>query len=321
MAKVFFSYSHADEELRNELEIHLAALKRQGLISAWHDRRIYAGQDFDREINVHLEDADIILFLISPNFIASDYCYNVEVKRALERRSKGEAEVLPVILRSCDWKDLPFGKLLAVPTDGKAVTKFADRDEAFLDIVKAIKRVLKGVEGENGTGEASTVAVGAPTGVRAAGGSDISRSSNLRVKRSFSDREKDKFEQEAFEYIANYFEESLAELERRNSGISTNFRRISANRFSATVYQGGKKVTQCSIWLADGSSGFSQGICYLYGDYMVGSLNDYLSVNDDGYMQYLQPVGMLFRSHGKDKKLSYEGAAEYYWGDLLSHMQ
>src|SRR5262249_6285750 len=119
MATLFFSYSHRDEDLRDELETHLAALKRQGVIETWHDRRIGAGQEVDNTISEHLEDADIILLLVSPYFIASDYCYDVEMARAMERHDAKLARVIPVILHPCDWHNLPFGKLLATPKDGK----------------------------------------------------------------------------------------------------------------------------------------------------------------------------------------------------------
>ncbi|CAX17041.1 protein of unknown function (plasmid) [Methylorubrum extorquens DM4] len=100
MATVFFSYSHVDEGLRDRLEIALSALKRQGLIEAWHDRRLIAGDDFDRGVRSELERANVILLLVSPDFIASDYYYGVETTRALEFHERDEARVIPVILRS-----------------------------------------------------------------------------------------------------------------------------------------------------------------------------------------------------------------------------
>src|ERR1044072_2186300 len=99
MAVAFFSYSHRDEALRDELEVHLATLKRQGLIEAWHDRRITAGDDFAGVISEHLERADIILLLVSPYFLNSNYCYDVEMTRALERHREKTARVIPVILQ------------------------------------------------------------------------------------------------------------------------------------------------------------------------------------------------------------------------------
>jgi hypothetical protein len=143
MSVLFFSYSHLDESLRDQLETHLSSLRRQGTISSWHDRRITAGTEFGGAIDSNLDLADVILLLISPDFIASDYCYEREMSRALERHQKGEARVIPVILRPCDWHGLPFGKLLATPKDGRPVTMWPNIDEAFLDIVNAIKSALR----------------------------------------------------------------------------------------------------------------------------------------------------------------------------------
>ena len=142
VATVFFSYCHVDEALRDRLEVALHAMKRQKLITTWHDRRIIAGEDFDRDVRVELERADVILLLVSPDFIASDYCYDVEMLRALERHAAREARVIPVILRACDWRSLPFGKLLAAPRDGKPIRSWPDIDEAFLDVAKKIRAAL-----------------------------------------------------------------------------------------------------------------------------------------------------------------------------------
>lgn len=135
VTKLFFSYSHADEDLRDTLEKHLSALKHQGLIETWHDRRILLGDELDNEIADNLEQADVILLLISADFIASRYCYSVEMKRAIERHETGKARVIPVILRSCDWHDTPFGKLMAAPKDGRPVKSWPDLDDAFLNVV------------------------------------------------------------------------------------------------------------------------------------------------------------------------------------------
>src|ERR1017187_8236343 len=110
-------------------------MKRQKVIEAWHDRKIIAGSVIDDAIDKQLNASDVILLLISPDFIASDYCYDKEVLRALKRHSEGTARVIPVILRPCDWHGLPFGKLLATPTDGRPITMWPNIDQAFLDVV------------------------------------------------------------------------------------------------------------------------------------------------------------------------------------------
>lgn len=140
--QVFFCYSRNDEELRDELANHLTMLKRQQVISAWYDRDITAGSDWVGEINAYLNTAQIILLLISADFLASDYCYDVELARAMQRHAAGEARVIPVILRPCDWQTAAFGTLRALPKNGLPITKWGDRDEAFLNVVQGIRAAI-----------------------------------------------------------------------------------------------------------------------------------------------------------------------------------
>ncbi len=108
---VFLSYSHRDEALRERLETHLALLRREGRIAIWHDRKIRGGETWAERISDHLEAADVVLLLVSADFLASDYCYQTEMRRALERHRAGSARVVPVVLRPCDWQSGAFGKL------------------------------------------------------------------------------------------------------------------------------------------------------------------------------------------------------------------
>lgn len=144
---LFYSYAHADETLRDELDKHLKLLQRQGIITAWHDRDITAGTEWATAIDQNLNTADIILLLISANFLASDYCYETELTRALDRHTKGEARIIPIILKACDWESAPFGKLQALPiahgAGAKAVTTWNNQDEAFLAIVKGIRKAAE----------------------------------------------------------------------------------------------------------------------------------------------------------------------------------
>lgn len=143
--KLFYSYSNKDEELRRELEKHLSLLRREGKINDWHFRNIEAGAEWEHEIDRNIETAKIILLLISPDFMFSEYCYCVEMDRAMARHKSGESRAIPVILRPVDWKGAPFGKLQALPRNGKAVTSWANCDEAFLDISIGIRRVCEGI--------------------------------------------------------------------------------------------------------------------------------------------------------------------------------
>ncbi len=145
--EIFYSYSHKDEELREELNTHLKLLERQHLIKGWHDRCITAGTEWAGKIDEHLESAQVILLLISNYFMASDYCWDVELKRAMERHEAGEARVIPIILRPVDMKGAPFSKLQALPKDAKPVTKWGDRDEAFVNITQGIRKVVESLAG------------------------------------------------------------------------------------------------------------------------------------------------------------------------------
>lgn len=142
---IFYVYSHKDEALREELEKHLCILKRQGLTIEWSDRRIGAGMEWSGEIQTHLNTSHIILLLVSPDFMVSDYCYDVEVKRAMERHQTGEACVIPIILRQVYWEGAPFGGLQALPKDAKPVlsSHWHDLDEAFFDVAQGIRRVVE----------------------------------------------------------------------------------------------------------------------------------------------------------------------------------
>src|SRR5205814_636634 len=137
------SYAHKDKRLRDQLETQLSLLKHEGLISSWYDRNIGAGEKWASEINMHLNTAQIILLLISPDFMASHYCYSIEMKRAMERHEAGEALVIPIILRPVDWKGAPFEKLQFLPTGARPVTTWKNRDEAFLDIARGIRKAVE----------------------------------------------------------------------------------------------------------------------------------------------------------------------------------
>ena len=143
---VFFSYSHKDKALRDELARHLRPLKISGIITDWHDGEIVPGDEWDREIQKNLNLAQIILLLVSSDFIGSRYCQEIEISRAIERHRAGEARVIPIILRRCLWELTPFGELQALPRHGKPVTDtiaWPTRDDAFHNIAKGIQNAAR----------------------------------------------------------------------------------------------------------------------------------------------------------------------------------
>jgi formylglycine-generating enzyme required for sulfatase activity len=137
--KVFCSYSHNDEPLKDELAKHLTMLERQGITSTWHDRKIPPGKEWDQQINENLNTADIILLLVSSDFIFSKYCWDVEVTKAIERHEAGEACVIPIILRNVFWQDAPFAKLQALPKNAQPIKSWSNQDDAFTNVAQGIK--------------------------------------------------------------------------------------------------------------------------------------------------------------------------------------
>jgi hypothetical protein len=162
--KVFISYSHADEWLKDELIAHFSALNRNGLVDLWHDRKIPAGGLLNDEIDETLKSSDLFLFLISPNFLQSDYCFHTEYLAAVKRRMTGDAEIIPIIVRACDWDVGGLRRFNALPRDGIPVTEGAvsradiqQRDKPWLQVIEGIKGVIEMLKKK---GQAPKVAAG-----------------------------------------------------------------------------------------------------------------------------------------------------------------
>jgi tetratricopeptide (TPR) repeat protein len=141
--KILYSYSHKDQDYRDQLERHLSNLKRRYNLQTWFDRQIKAGDNWEAVLEENLNTADLIFLLISPDFMYSDYCYNKEMTRALERHARKEAKVIPIIVRRVDWKDAPFSHLQILPTDAKPVKSWEDSDEAYYDIVLGVEEAIQ----------------------------------------------------------------------------------------------------------------------------------------------------------------------------------
>ncbi|QLC22864.1 toll/interleukin-1 receptor domain-containing protein [Parasphingopyxis sp. CP4] len=313
MASVFVSYSHEDEALRDEFEVHLSMLKRDEAISVWHDRRMLPGDAIDDVISSYLSDADIVVLLVSPQFLDSYYCYEKEMLAALDQHEKGISRVIAVILRPCDWQSAPFAGTLVAPTDGKPVTKWPSSDDAFLDVVQSIRRVLE----DHKTSDPQQ-AEEMDNHQTSKTNDPEPRSSNLRIKSEFSEADKDKFVDESYDYIKKFFGNSLEALKSRNDEIDFRMRETGDDRFSATLYRGGKKVSECTIYV--GSDHRSRTISY--SDQASGHSNSYrLSVRaeTDDYKIYLSSSFSMY--HDRDKKLNPEGASELFWSELIEDIQ
>jgi CheY-like chemotaxis protein len=163
---LFYSYAHEDEPLRDELQGHLKILERRGLLAPWHDRQILAGADWSATIDRHLEIAELVLLLISKDFMESDYIFGRELSKAMERHADGRSVVVPVFVRAVDLQpedadDIPFLKLQGLPTDLRAVTSWPNRDEAWTNVAKGLRAVVKSIR-ERRVAEAPVASAAAP---------------------------------------------------------------------------------------------------------------------------------------------------------------
>lgn len=323
MAQVFFSYSHDDEALRDQLEKHLASLRYEGAIESWHDRRILPGDNLDASIDVQIDSAELILLLVSSSFLSSRYCYTIEMQRALERHQRGECKVVPVILRACDWHNTPLGSLMAVPRDGKPITSWTNPDEAYTDVVRQIRALLQHMQPRAASRPPSApafhVSPDQPQAITAGEFTTIDRprSSNLRLRKTFSDFDKDQFAHEGFDYIRRFFENSLAELQQRNPGIQGTLRGLGDTGFSASICREGRVVSECSIAIG---ADFGRNSITYSSSVTGGGYNEMLSIGVDDQDIFFQSLMGGHRA-GSSSKLSAEGAAELLWGMLLAPLQ
>ncbi|MBY0564935.1 MAG: toll/interleukin-1 receptor domain-containing protein [Hyphomonadaceae bacterium] len=310
--KLFISYSHADAALLQTLKTHLKPLERVGTIAPWFDGYLLPGDDIDFRVRSALQGAELIALLISPDFLASDYCYEVEMETAVARDERGEARVIPIIARECQWHSAPFGRLLAVPTDGKPIMsmQWPDKDAAWTIVAKGIEAAAKSpvASPASSQGEASPASINAPRS---------SRPMPVVSPKRVTDRDRDEFKQSAFDHIARRFDDSLAALA---GDLSGSLRRIDANRFTATIYRSGSKVAACTVWIGGGSWG-ANSICYVGNDSgETNSMNESLSVEDRDGDLGLKP--QFASVHGRSAgMLDADQAAEHLWAEFVRRLK
>ena len=312
MAKIFISYSHKDEEYLNRLKSHFSTMRRTGQIEIWYDREIYAGDEFDSEISRNLENADIILLLASANFLDSDYCYTKELTIALERHSKGDVEVIPVILTDCDWKSSPFGRLQATPKDGKPISNFERPDKGYLQVVEDIKKVL---------GRTVSIRSDVPFGVKPPDNAEFRAvhlqsqeypkapaASDLRIARELTDRDRDEKCGEGIRYLFKFFENSLEQLSDRYTEIETVFRKRRQDGFECTIYLNGQQACHCGIWGHKDRFGPIE-IRYSVEGISEGSYNERITIGTDCYRIGYKPIM-------SESLFTINEMAEHLWGLL-----
>jgi hypothetical protein len=311
MGKAFISYSHRDEKALERLHIHLAMLRREGKIAAWYDREILAGDDVDAEISASLAESEIFLALVSPDFLASNYCYEREMTEALERHAKGTLRVVPIILEPCDWKSTPLSKLKALPKDGKAISTWTNENVAYLDVVTELRRM---------TSESTHIQQRSTKENETIPSPDKREVRRYRIKKEFDSIDRDEFRGQAFRAIQDFFRQSIDELNEIGDSIRARFEAMNDLAFSCTILNKGNRGREAHITVhADGGKAFSGDISYSYGRRAsANTANGFIRVKANEYELYLE-LDNFSQGRAKDGEvLSAEQAAEALWQDFTS---
>lgn len=266
---VFLSYAHEDESHRRALEKHLAALRREGRINLWHDRRVLPGQRFDTAIDAALERADVVLLLVSADFLDSDYCFTVELERALARERDGVACVIPVIVSPCDWNRTPFAKFVAAPRDGLPVTRWPTWDDAYADVAGRVRDVVDAL-----------AAVRAPASAEAVAGAH-----RRAGRRLFSDSERLRFLRAAHADVLRHLEALAQAMGERAPPYAGEITRVGSDMSRCRIRHAGTLLRECVIWLVP------ERCCIAYASTRTPAFDEGIGVCADDQALFLCPLG------------------------------
>ncbi|HVZ15281.1 MAG TPA: toll/interleukin-1 receptor domain-containing protein [Bauldia sp.] len=302
-ATAFISYSHLDERVLGRLHKHLAMLQREGLISIWHDRRIAPGDKIDGKIDAAFGQSDLFLPLVSADFLASPYCYDREMKAAVARSNQGSMRIVPIIAEPCDWLASPLAVFKALPTDGKAISLFANENVALLDVTSGLRELLSEAEPPI---RPSDEAITTPTSTR-----------RMRIKREFDVIDRAEFRDAAFETICSLFERSARELNQVGDPLKARYERIGSTAFTCTIVNRARQRGEAHITVHNHKSRSMGDITYTNSAHAPeGTANGIINVDADEYQLFLRLNSFGF-GHSDKEKFNAEEVARDLWNDLM----
>ena len=301
------SYSHHDKDALSRLYVHLANLQREGRLETWYDRDILAGDTLDDEISRELEAAGLFLLMVSPDFVASNYCVEREMQRALERHEAGEARVIPIIVEPCDWAAMPqLRRLKAVPKDGVPVSEWANANNAYLNVVQEIRRIvdaggLAAPEPANDESAPATLQRGIP---------------RYRVQRDFDEIDHSEYRDAAFATIKDYFRRAIDEIDAVD-GLRGRFVDRGASSFGGTVVNRSRQHGTAHITVHCRQARFALGDIYFSFSENAAdnTANGGFNVSSDEYEQFL--IVTISGFGNEAKRLNPEQAAEVLWNQFI----
>lgn len=306
--KAFISYSHRDSAALDRLHTHLAVLHREGLIESWFDRDILAGDEIDPVIAQRMEESELFLLLVSPDFLNSTYCYDIEMKRALKKHDAGQARVVPIIVEPCDWASTPLGGLKAIPRDGKPIAEWANANTAYLDVVQEVRRIVQAYV------QRATPAPGvasAPTNT-----AEPAASRRYRVKHDFDAIEKAEFLEKSFAEVRDYFQQAVEEVNGVDE-LKARFVSYSATSFGGTLVNRTKQhgTAHVTVHRRTGIMGLADIYFSFNENAAANTANGGYSLEANEYELFFS--GSVFGFGDRKEKLSARGVAESLWIDFL----
>lgn len=302
--KIFISYSHKDEKALDRLHTHLAVLKREGTIQTWYDREILPGSEIDNAIIQNLDNSDVFLPLVSPDFLASNYCYEQEMDYAINKHDAEKIRILPVVIEPCDWLSTPLQKFKALPKDGRPISEWENENNAYLGIVNEIRRAINNNPYENNDKNRQFLS-----------NSSIGLS-KYRIKKDFDEIDIADFRKRAFQEILTYFTKSIQEID-NIEGVRARITQIDALSFTASILntQIKRGAGHITIHAKGRKHGFSD-ISYAFEENANSNLaNGGFRIEHDDYDLYLTNGGFIYSD--KEQKLQPHESAVIIWNMLL----
>lgn len=302
--KVFVSYSHKDQEYLDRLKVHLSQLVKSGELSTWTDQEMLPGDPLDHVIARELSTCDMFIALVSPDYLNSFYCTEVEVTRALELSAERGVVIVPVIVEPCDWKHSAFSGLVALPKDGKPIGQWTNANLAFVNVVDGLRRLLK----------AKSSRPSAPQ-VRNRGGEPVRRRPSLKLKSDFTAVDRIRFLNASFGYLESFIQESINELNSLDQPAHGHFEALDLKAFTAIVSNKRKIKGDAFLTVRCASDQHSANIEVSHSQNVQrGHYNESYEVSNNEHEMFFEN----WSSFGNEKdKLDAAGLAERLWTNLL----
>ncbi|MFC6096321.1 toll/interleukin-1 receptor domain-containing protein [Flavobacterium qiangtangense] len=309
--KAFISYSHRDSQYLERLQVHLAQARRDSLISEWTDQKIDAGANLDQNISEALTSSELFLALVSPDYLASNYCYEKEFETALQMQEEGKLIIVPIIVEPCEWQKTPFGKLKAIPKDGKPVSEYTNQNVAFLNVVDELRRLT-----HNNVSLSSEIAQQPQ--------SEEKLTRNYKVKKLFSEVDIFNFKEDSYETIKKYFQASISEL---NSVENLQARFTNDGKGFFTCLISNRSNNQSSFVTvqigSDGQRHFGD-LSYSFSDQISTNsiqMGKVFKIGNDDYNQFWIKNKDMFDYSGQfNDQYNAHHVAEIIWDDFISQV-